>query len=331
MRWEEHLSDLTPVERRGEWLYKREDRFAPLGYGGINGSKLRQCIYLIDRYTREGAGAGVLTGASVRSPQVSMAALVARHFGLPCKIVLGATNPTSAVRHENVAIARAAGAEFLYTQVAYNPALQRAVTKALAEHEGWYRLWYGIATPDGAGPEEVEAFHAIGAAQVENVPPETTTIAMTAGSCFSCVSVMYGLALHRPPALRRLVLLGIGPTRLTFIRRRLEQIEEATGTQIVGQFSPLFWDQRGLHHLFPYGGPITLEHHDLHATKYASYDDRQPWRQDGIEFHPTYEGKAMTYMHHRPHRFRWMGEPDKLFWIVGSEPTRAAMSRHLAR
>ena len=39
---EDHLLDLTPVENIGGMWWKREDKFAPLGYGGINGSKLRQ-------------------------------------------------------------------------------------------------------------------------------------------------------------------------------------------------------------------------------------------------------------------------------------------------
>ena len=51
VRWEDYLYRLTPVEhiknKDGKSCYfKREDYFAPLGYHGINGSKLRQAIYL---------------------------------------------------------------------------------------------------------------------------------------------------------------------------------------------------------------------------------------------------------------------------------------------
>ena len=52
IHWEEQLLELTPVEEVGGVWFKREDYFAPLGYSGINGSKLRQCIYLIDEYVR---------------------------------------------------------------------------------------------------------------------------------------------------------------------------------------------------------------------------------------------------------------------------------------
>lgn len=334
MDWHDYLAELTPVERHGGLLYKREDYFAPLGYGGINGSKLRQLVYLIGRYVEGGGQAGVLTGASVLSPQLSMAALVARHYGLPSTLVLGATNPESAVKHENVAIAAAAGAEFVFAPVAYNPALQRTVAD-LHEVErlrGYYRLCYGITTPEDSEATGVAAFHGVGAMQTANIPAGVRTLVMTAGSCNSCVSVLFGLALHLVPDLERVVLLGIGPTRLQFIEERLRRIEEAWGGEIRSLYRRLYHHHAELEIEHQTDGPILLEHYDLHATKFASYQDRMPWRQDGIDFHPTYEGKAMTYMNDQP-GFDWFTEADGdvLFWIVGSAPSRAAMTEAFIR
>ena len=42
--WEETLYDLTPIDEVNGLRFKREDKYAPLGYGCINGSKLRQLI-----------------------------------------------------------------------------------------------------------------------------------------------------------------------------------------------------------------------------------------------------------------------------------------------
>lgn len=39
VRWEEHLGELTPWENRHGMWFKREDYFAPLGYGGPNGKE----------------------------------------------------------------------------------------------------------------------------------------------------------------------------------------------------------------------------------------------------------------------------------------------------
>lgn len=284
--------------------------------------------YLISAAAARGAR-GVVTGASVLSPQVSMTALVARHFGLPSRIVLGATNLSSALRHPNVAIAALAGAEFHFAPVAYNPALQRSVAELGAELGDWYRLPYAITTPEGAPAEEVEAFHAISAAQVANLPPEVESITMTAGSCNSCVSVLYGVARYRPESLRRVTLLGVGPTRLAWIENRLTALESVSGLSIRSQF------RRRYHHgPAPESSPSApweLEHFDLHSTRFAAYQDRMPFALDGIDFHPTYEGKALSYMDRRRSRFPgwWAGSGADLFWIVGSAPSPAAIERFL--
>ena len=52
VKWSDYMFNLTPVEKVGKTYFKREDKFAPLGYGGINGSKLRQCIWLVDEYVK---------------------------------------------------------------------------------------------------------------------------------------------------------------------------------------------------------------------------------------------------------------------------------------
>ncbi len=326
MRWDDYSNVLTPVTvGESGILYKREDYFAPLGYGGINGSKLRQLIHLVE--TRLGTHPdtdGIITGASVLSPQLSMSSLVAKHYGLPITIVLGATKPATAPRHENVAIAREAGATFRYIPVGFNPALQRAVLEAQQEplYRDHYRLCYGITTPETASAAEVEDFHAVGAPQTANIPDDVRTLVMTAGSCNSAVSVLYGLARRTPPNLARVVLLGIGPTRLAWIRNRVHQIQTASGVKIWDLFS-----HRYHHHPELSGGtgPILLEHYDLHSTRWITYQDKRPWRQDGIDFHPTYEGKAMTYLNELKPRWWTRARGQTLMWIVGSGVTRQAM------
>lgn len=327
-KWEDSLETLTPFENRdGRW-YKREDYYAPLGYGGINGSKLRQLVFL---FNQQQHASGVLTAASVLSPQISMGALVAYHYGLPIHVILGATNPVSSKRHENVHIANQVGATFSYIPVAYNPALQRAVKNSLAEPEfaGFYQLCYGITTPDNAGDAEIEAFHAVGARQVANLPATVKHLIMTAGSCNSCVSVLYGLAKYRPRALQTVTLMGIGPTKIKFIEQRLAAIERHTGLQIRPVFRRRYIHDPDLtNELQQPEGQYLLQHYDLHKTKFAGYQDRMPYQLDGINFHPTYEGKALRYMDKNAPAFRhfWDAKGDTAFWIVGSAPTAQAMA-----
>jgi Pyridoxal-phosphate dependent enzyme len=317
VRWEDHLTALTPVTQgeSGRW-YKREDHFAPLGYGGINGSKLRQLIHLVHAYRQEGGVAGLLTGASVLSPQVSMAALVARHYQLSATIVLGATGPDTCGRHENVAIAQAAGATLRFVPVGFNPALQRAVATLARqpEYQAHYRLHYGITTPTAATPTQLAGFHLVGAHQVHNVPDDVQVLVMTLGSGNTATSVLLGIALQRPAALRRVVLLGVGPSRLDWTLDRLDRLGGHLGLDVAGCFGP--------------GGPVALEVHDLHAEGFARYHQRMPYQVDGITLHPTYEGKALAYLDRHRDRFGWWWHAtgEVLFWIVGSEPSRQAMA-----
>lgn len=317
--WDAHLFTLTPWESRSGRLYKREDYFAPLGYGGPNGSKLRQLLHLVKAYVDSGGDQGVLTGASVLSPQLSMAALVARHYGLRSHLVLGGTKPETATRHPNVRIAAAAGSEFTFIPVGYNPALQRAVQEEHERAPDWYRLNYGITTPATEDDAGLEAFHAIGANQVTNIPQSVRHLAVTCGSANSCTSILYGIALTRPPNLETVTLFGIGPTRLDWFRDRLSRIERRTGIAINSLFTR---DYR--HHPDMSGGdgPYLLRHYDLHATRFSSYQDKMPFSVDEIVFHPTYEGKAFSYMDRHREEFDWWwgAREDAAFWIVGSDP-----------
>lgn len=324
VKWEEHMYDLTPVELRDGIWWKREDYFAPLGYGGINGSKLRQLLHLISNLDVP----GIITGASVLSPQLSMGALVAKHYEIPITCVLGGTKPETAVRHENVAIAADAGAEFVFGKVAYNPGIQSNVNKLMKrpEYAGYYRLNYGITVDDNATDEETTAFHEVGAYQVQNIPEEVTHLAITAGSCNSCVSVLYGLAKYRTNV-RKVTLFGIGPTRLRMIEERLAKIERATGLVIRDKYRRKYEHHKDLEDEHQTDGQILLLHYDLHATKFSAYSDKMPYRRSGITFHPTYEGKALHYMDKNIGAFDWWNDPDgkTLFWIVGGEPKREAM------
>lgn len=322
--WAEYAHVLTPVEQLQGVYFKREDYFAPLGYGGINGAKLRQCIWLTGR-ARAAGFTRVVSGASVKSPQLSMGAAVSTHFGMKPTMVIGSSRMETALRHENVALASMFGADFALARIAYNPALQKAARERAASTNS-YLLQYGITT-DGP-PDAVEAFHRLGAQQVQSIPDDVDTLYLPAGSCNSCVSVLYGLALF-PRPLRRVVLFGIGPTRLDFIDARLRTIEQVSGVQVRSMFDRVFHHHPEVQlaqNAAAGRGPTRLEHFDLHATKFADYQDEMPFRFGGVDFHPTYEGKVMTYMQKHEAAFADFWKSGRaLFWIVGSRPSRGPM------
>lgn len=310
--WTDLLGDVTPVAQglSGLW-YKREDFFAPLGYGGVNGSKLRQLIWIMQDMRD---GVDVVTACSVLSPQSSMTAVVGRHFGITVKVMLGATYLKSALKHENVKIAACAGAEIIFTPVAYNPALQRACV-AYAEQHALHRVPYGITTEANATPETVTQFHLVAAPQVVNIPAEVRTLILPFGSGNSVTGVLTGLAKYGSGNINRVVLVGIGPNRLEWLNNRLETIENVADICIRDLFAWPGTNDPG----------IILDHYDLHGTGYVKYSDRRRWRQDGIDFHPTYEGKIMEWMHDVKPSWYQPEAGNVLFWIVASEGRLSAM------
>lgn len=291
--WTSKLFDVTPIEKVGDMRFKRDDYFAPWGYGGINGSKLRQCIYLLDNAKAAGYKT-VVSGSSVKSPQISMSAIVARQMGMDAIEVVGATKVDTAMQHENVLIGAAAGARFVINKVAYNPGLQKKVDQLVVEDKSRVKLDYGISIPKDASATVVSSFHTVGAKQVVNVPPEVDTLIVPLGSANSAVSILYGIWFYEPKGLNKIVLAIIGPNKFDFLKMRLAQMG---ALDVLDNYQIEFWD--------------------IHGTKYASYEDEMPASYEGIDFHPTYEGKIFHYMQEKYPQYM---VPSTCFWIVGSKP-----------
>lgn len=328
IHWEDYLLRLTPVEESDGLLYKREDKFAPLGYGGINGSKLRQCIYLVNKYVQqEGIGGGLISGASIKSPQLSIGTAVATHYGLPSVHVIGGRLHT-ALRHENVAIAARLGAKFILNPVAYNPALQARVRNELSHnYPDYFYLNYGISLGAEADPWEVEEFHRVGAEQVKNILP-IDDLVIPAGSCNSTISILYGIALFKP-FIKNIHLIGIGPQKIDYTEQRLRQIQEVTDIDIAGLFNRVFYqhpEKAENYNGENLNGPYNLYHYDLHKTGFTTYQKEVPWSDGNIKFHPTYEGKVMKFLYTRlPHLI----QDTTCVWLVGSQPTWEPMMKWL--
>ncbi|NDC48642.1 MAG: hypothetical protein EBZ61_06140 [Micrococcales bacterium] len=290
IKWDEHLGLLTPWQNRSGIWFKRDDHFAPLGYGGPNGSKMRQLIWYVNRY-RPGR-THIVTGASIQSPQLSMSAIVGAHYGLKSRQIVY-SRPQTVLTHENPRIAYGFGAEFEFANGPYNPIIQRRVADLAQETS--LVVEYGITLPHARySAEEVRKFHEVGANQTRNLPPEVKTLVMPAGSCNSLCSVLLGLS-REPHNLEKLITVGIGPEKHAWVRERMEHI----GVDIT--------------HL-----PFAWKHHSLHTTGYSRYSDKfKGERFDGIDFHPTYEAKIWRWQREQ----RLIPQDDSWgFWIVGSAP-----------
>lgn len=302
-RWEEHLNTLTPVDEHKGIFFKREDLFAPLGYGSINGSKLRQCIWLMNKEAaKKRTHKMMITGASIKSPQLPMGTAVARHYGFDTICVIGSTKPETAIKKDTIQLAAYFGAKFSIQKIAYSKQHQVVCQKMKADSypDGFF-LEQGITIDHAFHPmQDVYEFHAVGAHQTQNIPDDVTTLILPAGSCNSATSILLGLAINPPKRLKNIHLIGIGPSKLKYLEQRLAGIQELTGIDC-GDFRKKY----------------NVQYYDLHGSKWVDYQDEMYYYIDNIEFHPTYEAKCLQYVEENmPELFA----PGTLFWVVGSKP-----------
>ena len=317
VKWEDYLYKPTPVEQVGDIWFKREDKFAPLGYDSVNGSKLRQCIWLVNDWINRKQIRGVVSGSVVGSPQHPFISSICKHYGIGCLIATGSKNHQS---HTNMIMAKEYGAKFYVSKIGYARALQSIsfkLAKQLPNHEV---LETNITVDERLNPAyRIEEFHRIGAEQVKNMPNHIETLIIPCGSCNSVVSILYGIGLFKPKGLKNIVLMGIGNNgskNLNYIPKRLHIISKVTNTDLNSLFK--FNDSDGVY---------DIHHFNLNGDGYCTYADLMPYNYNGIVFHPRYEGKCMNYIEQNKSKFTQFWNKNTLFWIVGNEPISTNLFR----
>lgn len=161
---------LTPVERRGQYWFKRDDAFQ---LGAANGGKARAIAALAP------GAAGLIASGSRQSTQIERAAQAAQALGLPCRVHTGAGGDTP-----GIAAARAAGAEIIQHRPARLSVIKARAREDAADNPTWRELPWGMATPEALAPT---------AAQTRNLPADTTRLVLAVGSGTTLAAVLHGL------------------------------------------------------------------------------------------------------------------------------------------
>ena len=207
MRWIDQLWDVTPVELHSGMYFKREDKFAPKGYGHINGSKLRQCLFLVNKWKNEGSK-GVVSGSVSQSPQHAFISELCKHYNMGCVIVHAKKD---IAKSPYLKLANSNGAKFVKSKVGYAKTLGSISKRLLDKLPNHHYLETNITLEDKFNSwDEIADFHRVGAEQVRNIPDHIERMIIPCGSCNSVTSIMYGLALYPKPNLKDIVLMGIG-------------------------------------------------------------------------------------------------------------------------
>lgn len=316
--WHQHLYDLTPVEKVGHMWFKREDFFAPLGPNSINGTKCRQCIWLIHEKAVKEGKTGVVHGAVSGSPQHPMVAAICNHYGLKD---IDVTGTQTIINYPMLEMAQKFGAEFVVSNVGYAKTLE-AKAEGLVTPE-LFHLETNITVTGEA--EYIAKFHSVSAFQVSNIPDEVDTLIISAGSCNSIVSVLHGLALN-PRNIKRVVMIGVGnlgSNNPIYVRDRLVTIGK------VHSYDPDFiFDFSFINSL--YKKDIQIEHFDAQngcgekscsycKDGYSTYNELVEAQYENIDFHPRYESKAWNFMLDHSHLFAHINKSKSMFWIIGGK------------
>ena len=180
---QDHFDALTatldPIEVIGGYSIKRGDLFR---LGVVNGSKVRQCLHLVNMLRDKHAG--LVTGAGLPSPQIPIVAAVAKYFHMFCAV----TTPRyrDGLRdfdRINSSLAQRLGAD-VYGVGNPNPSGYEKDARVLALHLGFLQIKFGMYGRIAMEPV---------IRQVENVPDHISRVVVVAGSGLSALSILRGL------------------------------------------------------------------------------------------------------------------------------------------
>lgn len=163
---------LTPVERVGNFLIKRDDQFR---IAGQSGGKVRTCWNLAQ-------GAAGLTTASHRSsPQMNIVAAIASRLGIPCRLHMPEAKREPSAE---MALAAATGATIVGHRPGHNSVIIRRA-KDDAARRGWTYVPFGM---------ECAAAVRLTSLQTENVVASgADRLVVPVGSGMSLAGILQGL------------------------------------------------------------------------------------------------------------------------------------------
>jgi len=321
IKWEDYLYILTPCQMKNGMWFKRDDMFAPLGYGGINGSKCRQAIWLIkefDRLNKEKEKEKyILSGTSVHSPQLAMGSVIAMYYGYKSLHVLGSTKANTALKNDMVKIASWFKAEWDIINIGYNHNIQMRVQYLKDNYfKDSYFLHYGITLPlDNNTPEDIYNFYKNGAIQVQNISEDIENLIVPLGSANSAISILTGLFLYPKKNLKNVYLIGVGPSKIDFLFERLNIIKKYLKINCTN-FIKHFGRKTMFDIIDKNSQNYNLYFYDLHSMKYVTYADKIIEHWDDIILHYTYEAKIMKFL---KEKLPELLNEKSLFWIVGGQ------------
>ncbi len=250
---------MTPVERIGDLLMKRDDKYQPFGPGTVNGGKLRQCMYLVesikDKYD------GLVSCCSIHSPQAPITAAVAHHFGLKCYRLYGGTTNEKLATNPMARICRRYGAQVIIAAQTGRHNVLYAKARKLAKERNCFVVEYGFNIS-----EQPDLLFGAVSSEVENLP-DIENLVVTCGSGITTIGILKGISEFKKN-IRHIWLVCTAPSRKELIEKNTKGLE----------------------------GLPEIHYIDLFHRPGFLYEKRVKAVYGGVTFHPNYEAKTLSWL-----------------------------------
>lgn len=186
----EPIDNLTLVEARGSYWFKRDDLFEAYG---VNGGKVRTCLAL-----SQGAS-GLITAGSRMSPQVCIVSYIAKGLKVPCRVHVPSGPDTP-----ELMLAKSNGAEIVRHNPGYNSVII-ARAREDAESVGWTNIPFGMECKEAVRQTSK---------QVQNLPfGKFKRIVVPVGSGMSLAGILEGLVQYEKDVPVLGVVVGANPDK----------------------------------------------------------------------------------------------------------------------
>lgn len=281
------LEMITPVQFDNGLYWKRDDHFKPFGEHHVNGGKVRQAIMVFRAKLDELRGStynnGVVTAASVYSPQSANIAKVAQHYGVQCISTVGGTTEAGLLKHTMMRLTRHYGSEIRIVAGHGMTAVIHARMHDIAKSLNYLPIEMGELME-----ENPTAIFESTARQVQNLPDELDNLVVPTGVAIQLTGILRGLRAF-DKKVKRIVCVCVGPTREKQLKRYLNDIykEDVSRYQKVEMYA--------------------------HKAPYSKGYDVQVC---GEYIDDIYEGKAFQWM---TQNIDYRNEKT-CFWVVGKRP-----------
>lgn len=279
---------LTPVQFDQDIFWKRDDYYQPFGPYHVNGGKVRQAFALFDDIFDDlcnGKYQGVITAASVYSPQSANIAAVARCHNVNCIACVGGTTEARLDELDMMRLTKHYGSAIRIVAGHGMSPVIHARMHELASQNHYLPIEMGelmVKNPN--------SIFELTATQVANLPSELDNLIIPTGVAIQMAGILIGLKRY-DKKVKNIYSICVGPTREKQIAKYFETVYNDDVTRY---------------------NPFQMIAHKAPYTK--GYD----FKVNGEYIDDLYEGKAVDWL---MKNIDYKNE-STLVWLVGKRPRK---------